>query len=114
MYKYHFVAINVAPKRKKLKQAMEELEVTEKILFAAKKKLYDVESGVARLQRQYNDSMAKKQFLEDKCKLCMARLDRADKVSLVSDIVLTLFHCLNSFFTVLTLFFYCLNSFSLS
>ncbi|CAG5117460.1 unnamed protein product, partial [Candidula unifasciata] len=80
MYKYHFVAINVAPKRKKLKQAMEELEVTEKMLFTAKKKLYDVEAGVAKLQRQYNESMAKKQHLEDKCKLCMARLDRADKL----------------------------------
>ncbi|XP_059153506.1 dynein axonemal heavy chain 1-like [Physella acuta] len=80
MYKYHFVAITVAPKREKLKQAMDELAATEKVLAIAKKKLFDVESGVAKLQKQYNDSMNKKKNLEDKCKLCEGRLDRADKL----------------------------------
>ncbi|KAH9525061.1 Dynein heavy chain 1, axonemal, partial [Bulinus truncatus] len=80
MFKYHFVAIAVAPKREKLKKAMDELAATEKILAAAKKKLYEVEAGVARLQKQYNESMHKKKVLEEKCKLCEARLDRADKL----------------------------------
>lgn len=80
MFKYHFVAITVAPKREKLKKAMEELATTEKILAEAKKKLHEVEAGVAKLQKQYNESMHKKKILEDKCKLCEARLDRADKV----------------------------------
>ncbi|GFS18450.1 dynein heavy chain 1, axonemal [Elysia marginata] len=80
MYKYHFVAVGVAPKREKLRLAMEELDNTEKILAQAKQKLQVVEEGVFRLQKRYNDSMNKKQGLEDKCKLCQARLDRADKV----------------------------------
>ncbi|CAL1534965.1 unnamed protein product, partial [Lymnaea stagnalis] len=80
MYKYHFVAITVGPKREKLKLAMEELAATEKVLADAKKMLYDVETGVARLQKKYNDSMNKKRVLEDKCKLCESRLDRADKL----------------------------------
>ncbi|XP_055888364.1 dynein axonemal heavy chain 1-like isoform X4 [Biomphalaria glabrata] len=80
MFKYHFVAITVAPKREKLKKAMEELATTEKILAEAKKKLHEVEAGVAKLQKQYNESMHKKKILEDKCKLCEARLDRADKL----------------------------------
>ncbi|GFN88548.1 dynein heavy chain 1, axonemal [Plakobranchus ocellatus] len=80
MYKYHFVAVAVAPKREKLRLAMEELDATEKILAAAKRKLSEVEEGVFQLQRRYSDSMNKKQNLEEKCKLCQARLDRADKL----------------------------------
>ena len=81
MYKYHFVAVGVAPKREKLRLAMEELNNTERILAEAKRKLSQVEAGVFRLQKRYSESMSKKQNLEDKCKLCQARLDRADKVT---------------------------------
>ncbi|KAK3782184.1 hypothetical protein RRG08_032935 [Elysia crispata] len=80
MYKYHFVAVGVAPKREKLRLAMEELNNTERILAEAKRKLSQVEAGVFRLQKRYSESMSKKQNLEDKCKLCQARLDRADKL----------------------------------
>ena len=83
MYKYHFVAVGVAPKREKLRLAMEELDHTERILSQAKNKLSEVEAGVLRLQRRYSDSMNKRQMLEEKCKLCQARLDRADKVMII-------------------------------
>ncbi|XP_005102124.3 dynein heavy chain 1, axonemal [Aplysia californica] len=80
MYKYHFVALGVAPKRAKLKQAKEELEETERILGEAKARLHHVEAGVAALQKNYEESMSKKQNLEDKCRLCEERLERADKL----------------------------------
>ena len=50
MHKYHFVAKGVAPKREALRIAQQDLEETQKILDAAKKRLQDVEEGIATLQ----------------------------------------------------------------
>ena len=80
MYKYHFVAIAVAPKREKLRVAKEELAEVERLLFIAKSNLHEVEQGVAKLEAKYTEAMNKKHKLEDKCKKCRDRLDRADKV----------------------------------
>jgi len=80
MYKYHFIAVGVAPKREALRIAQEDLAETQRILDAAKKRLKEVEQGVAMLQAKYNECVRRKQELETKTKLCEARLIRADKV----------------------------------
>ena len=80
MYKYHFVARGVAPKREALRNAQEELAETQRILEAAKARLQEVEDRIATLQAKYDDCMRKKEELEFKTTECEARLVRADKV----------------------------------
>ena len=81
MHKYHNVAKGVAPKREALRIAQADLAETQRILDAAKKRLMDVEQGIATLQAKYDDCVSKKEELESKCAECEARLGRADKVS---------------------------------
>ena len=50
MHKYHFVARNVAPKRAALAESQAELAESQRILDAAKARLYEVEEGIATLQ----------------------------------------------------------------
>ena len=85
MHKYHFISKGVAPKREALRIAQEDLAETQRILDSAKKRLKEVEQGVALLQTKYNDCVRKKQDLETNTKLCEARLVRADKVCIVYD-----------------------------
>jgi len=47
----------------------------------AKANLREVEEGLASLQAKYEECVAKKEELKDKCELCEARLNRAEKVS---------------------------------
>lgn len=63
-----------------LKEAQEDLAVTQGILDAAKEQLATVEAGVATLQAKYQDCLAKKDELDNTYQLCEARLVRADKV----------------------------------
>lgn len=51
-----------------------------KTLDNAKANLRDVEEGLASLQAKYDECVAKKEELKDKCDLCEARLTRAEKV----------------------------------
>lgn len=80
MYHYYHVAKGVAPKREALKAAQADLYETQKLLDAAKSRLRSVEDGIATLQAKYEDSMHKKEELENKCEQCQGRLIRADKV----------------------------------
>ncbi|XP_043932324.1 dynein axonemal heavy chain 1 [Protopterus annectens] len=80
MHKYHFVARGVEPKRQALREAQEDLAVTQKILEAAKARLNEVEDGIATLQAKYKDCVSKKEELEFKCDQCEQRLVRADKL----------------------------------
>ncbi|EMP33877.1 Dynein heavy chain 1, axonemal [Chelonia mydas] len=80
MHKYHFVAKGVEPKRQALREAEEDLQVTQKILDEAKDRLREVEDGIATLQAKYRNCIAKKEELEMKCELCEQRLGRADKL----------------------------------
>jgi len=50
------------------------------VLNEAKARLREVEEGIASLQAKYEECVAKKQELGDKCDLCTARLERAEKV----------------------------------
>ena len=80
MHKYHFVAKGVAPKREALRIAQEELAETQRILDAARKRLAEVEEGIATLQAKYEDCIRKKDELQTKTQECEGRLVRADKL----------------------------------
>ncbi|ELV10380.1 Dynein heavy chain 1, axonemal [Tupaia chinensis] len=82
MHKYHFVAKAVEPKRQALREAQDDLDVTQKILEEAKQRLHEVEDGIATMQARYRECIAKKEELELKCEQCEQRLSRADKVRL--------------------------------
>jgi len=84
MHKYHFVSKGVAPKREALRIAQADLAETQRILDAARKRLHDVEEGIATLQAKYDDCVRKKDELENKCQECEARLGRADKVNILT------------------------------
>ncbi|XP_041081390.1 dynein heavy chain 1, axonemal [Polyodon spathula] len=80
MHKYHFIARAVEPKRQALRESQEDLAVTQKILDEAKRRLEEVEGGIAMLQAKYKDCVSKKGELEVKCAQCEQRLVRADKL----------------------------------
>ncbi|XP_054451580.1 dynein axonemal heavy chain 1 [Pteronotus mesoamericanus] len=80
MHKYHFVAKAVEPKRQALREAQDDLEVTQKILEEAKQRLQEVEDGIATMQARYRECITKKEELELKCEQCEQRLGRADKL----------------------------------
>ena len=63
-----------------LEQANRSLEETKRALAKAKARLQEVEEGIAMLQARYEDCVAKKEDLAEKCALCTARLERAEKV----------------------------------
>lgn len=63
-----------------IKEAQEDLAVTQCIWDDAKEKLAVVEDGVATLQAKYQDCLSKKDELDNKYQLCEARLVPADKV----------------------------------
>lgn len=60
--------------------AKESLDTTLHVLNAAKTSLRNVEEGLASLQSKYEECLAKKEDLREKCELCEARLLRAEKV----------------------------------
>ena len=51
-----------------------------RILNEAKARLKKVEEGIAELQKSFEETMKKKEELKEKCDLCTARLERAEKV----------------------------------
>lgn len=74
-----------------LREAQEDLAVTQKILEKAKNQLDEVELGIAALESKYRDCVAKKVELENKCDQCEQRLIRADKVNALFSILHPLF-----------------------
>ncbi|XP_025927284.1 dynein heavy chain 1, axonemal [Apteryx rowi] len=80
MYKYHFVAKAVEPKRQAFREAEEDLHITQQVLEEAKDHLREAEDGIAILQAKYKSCVAKKEELEMKCEQCEQRLGYADKL----------------------------------
>ncbi|XP_069500104.1 dynein axonemal heavy chain 1 [Ambystoma mexicanum] len=80
MHKYHFIARAVEPKRQALREAAEDLAITQKILDKAKGQLNEVEAGITTLQAKYRDCVSKKEELEKNCQQCEEKLGRADKL----------------------------------
>lgn len=63
-----------------MREAQDDLEVTQRILEEAKHHLREVEDGISTLQAKYRECVTKKEELEMKCEQCEQRLGRADKV----------------------------------
>ena len=80
MYKYHFVALGVAPKRARLKGAEEELAVVMEQLAKAKAILQEVNDRLAGLETAFNEAVDKKDMLEKKEASCKVQLSNADKL----------------------------------
>eukprot|EP00911_Craspedida_sp_UC1_P001417 UC1_evm1s1067 len=86
MHKYHNVAKNVEPKRIKLKEANEKLEVVKAQLAAAKERLREVQDRIADMEAKFEAMVTKKQQLEDKAEECTLKLQRAEKlIGLLAD-----------------------------
>nr|WAW84827.1 axonemal dynein heavy chain 1 [Halisarca dujardinii] len=80
MHKYHFVSKGVAPKRAALEGANRSLEETKKTLAKAKAGLQEIADRISGLQKKYEECVAKKQDLAERCDVCSARLERAEKL----------------------------------
>jgi dynein heavy chain len=80
MEKYSHVSKGVAPKRARLKEAQESLEVTLKTLNETKKRMREVETNIKEMEKKYAESMAKKEELGRKVEECSLKLGRADKL----------------------------------
>jgi dynein heavy chain len=77
---YSKVAKNVEPKKAALKKANEEVAEMSLILQAKNDELAGVEAKVAKLNAQYEESMAKKANLEQQAADTVTKLERADKL----------------------------------
>lgn len=80
MYKYHNVAKMVEPKRKALAEANASLQVTMKVLAAAKAQLQEVTDAISSMEVKFDAMVAKKQQLEDKANECTQKLSRAERL----------------------------------
>ena len=80
MYKYHFVALGVEPKRIALAEAKAKLEVVMSQLAVAQAKLKDVVDNLDRLEAEFNGAVEEKAGLEAKEKKCKVQLSNADKL----------------------------------
>ncbi|CAH1104335.1 unnamed protein product, partial [Psylliodes chrysocephalus] len=72
----------VEPKRKKLKEAEVELANVMLVLKEKQKKLNEVESMIASLQSQFNQTIAEKDALINNMELTAARLNRAGRLNI--------------------------------
>ena len=80
MYKYHFVALGVAPKRAALKAAEEELAVVMAALAKSQAQLKAVNDRLQELEKAFNEAVEKKDMLEKKEATCKVQLSNADKL----------------------------------
>jgi dynein heavy chain len=80
MHKYHFVALGVEPKRKALAAAEAILNKTMAELKAAKDELQGIQDKLAKLEADYEGSIAKQKQLKDDSDMCVVKLERADKL----------------------------------
>lgn len=80
MFKYHFVALGVAPKRAKLKEAEDELSVVMAQLAIAKSALKEVNDRLEKLEKEFDEAVEKKDMLEKKEASCKIQLSNADKL----------------------------------
>jgi len=80
MYKYHFVALEVEPKRKALKSAQEKLDLLTQSLNKLREKLHDVEMKIAELEAKYEASLAQKNELAAKVDDATLKQDRAARL----------------------------------
>ncbi|GMH70086.1 hypothetical protein TrRE_jg13191 [Triparma retinervis] len=80
MYKYHTVAISVAPKKAKLAEAQAELDVVMAQLAEKQSSLAKIVARLNELEANYESSVKKLDSLESQAKRCEIQLANADKL----------------------------------
>ncbi|KAI8841134.1 dynein heavy chain and region D6 of dynein motor-domain-containing protein [Chytriomyces cf. hyalinus JEL632] len=80
MEKYYWVSRSVAPKRAKLQEAQDSLEITLKTVAELKKKMREAEINIKEMEKRYTESVAKKEELSRKVEECNVKLSRAGKL----------------------------------
>jgi dynein heavy chain len=80
MEKYYHVSKGVAPKRARLKEAQDSLEVTLKTLSDLKRRMREAEINIKEMEKKYVENVAKKEELGRKVEECNLKLGRADKL----------------------------------
>jgi dynein heavy chain len=80
MYKYHFIAKAVAPKKAQLMEAEAELAITREKLDKAKADLQVVEDKLAKLDADYKASIQKQNDLQREIEMCGIKLENANKL----------------------------------
>jgi dynein heavy chain len=80
MYKYHFVAVGVEPKRVLLRQAQAELDECTEKLRLAQDRLRDVQMKIEKLEYDLRIAEEKLEELAADMKMCEIKLERAHKL----------------------------------
>ena len=80
MHTYHYVALEVEPKRIALAGAMSELKEVESKLGILQAQLKDVTDRLDKLESDFNGAIKKKDELAAKAEECNVKLDRADRL----------------------------------
>lgn len=80
MDKYFNVSKTVAPKRARLQEAQDALEITLKNLEELKKRMRNAEINIKEMEVRYADSVAKKEELGRKVNECNVKLVRAKRL----------------------------------
>jgi dynein heavy chain len=80
MHKYHFVALEVEPKRKALAAATAELKEVEAKLEVLQTGLKELMDKLAKLDADFTASVEKKDALAAKAEDCKVKMDRADRL----------------------------------
>mmetsp|Transcript_3653 Transcript_3653/g.6221 ORF Transcript_3653/g.6221 Transcript_3653/m.6221 type:complete len:1261 (+) Transcript_3653:2172-5954(+) len=80
IYLYANVAKDVAPKRARLKEALDGLKVKQDSLAAAQAELAEVTAKVQKLKDSYDASVGEKNALQENAAMLEAKLQRADKL----------------------------------
>merc|ERR1719265_1968601 len=80
MYKYHFVAKAVEPKRQQLREAEADLQECQEKLEIAQTKLREVQAKIAKLEADFDGAVSKQNELQADMDLCIVKLERAHKL----------------------------------
>ncbi|KAI9224346.1 dynein heavy chain and region D6 of dynein motor-domain-containing protein [Blastocladiella britannica] len=80
MEKYYWVSRSIEPKRARLKEAQDSLEVTLKTVAELRQKLKEAEVNINEMEKKYLESVAKKEELGRKVAECNVKLSRAGKL----------------------------------
>jgi dynein heavy chain len=80
MYKYHFVAKGVEPKRIMLREAEADLAECQEKLEIAQSQLREVQAKIAKLEADFDAAVAKQDELQADMDLCLVKLERAHKL----------------------------------
>ncbi|CAJ1432851.1 unnamed protein product [Effrenium voratum] len=80
MYKYHFVAKAVEPKRQLLREAEADLAECMAKLEAAQEALREVHDKIKKLEADYHAGIAKQESLQHDMAVCEIKLERAHKL----------------------------------